>query len=67
MTQGNNRAPDPLQQEFNFDKFVRDIERREDARREQAERAQENDHNARTRERVAREREHAHNRIRWRR
>ena len=30
MTQGNNRAQDPLQQEFDFDKFVRDIERREE-------------------------------------
>ena len=47
-----------------FDKFVKDLERREQARRDAAQRLP-SDHNAANRLRDARNREQLHNRIRW--
>jgi len=54
----------PLQRTFQFDKFVEDLERREEARREAA-RQLPTDHNQANRLRDARNRESVHNRIRW--
>jgi len=53
-----------LNREFEFDKFVKDLERREQARRDAAQRLP-SDHNAANRLRDARNREQLHNRIRW--
>lgn len=53
-----------LNREFEFDKFVRDLEKREQARRDAAQRLP-SDHNAANRLRDARNREQLHNRIRW--
>ena len=53
-----------LNREFEFDKFVRDLEQREQARRDAAQRLP-SDHNAANRLRDARNREQLHNRIRW--
>ena len=56
----------PVEQKFAFDKFVEDLERRENLQKEQAENTAKeiNDMN---RQRDARNREHLHNRMRWRR
>jgi hypothetical protein len=53
-----------LEREFTFDKFVRDLEKRENARREE-QRQLPIDHNVANRRRDAQNREHPHNRIRW--
>ena len=53
-----------LGREFAFDKFVRDLERRENARREEL-RQLPIDHNVANRRRDAYNREHPHSRIRW--
>lgn len=58
-------APDePLQRSFVFDKFVQDLERREQLRREALEKLP-IDHNEANRRRDAMNREHLHNRLRW--
>lgn len=53
-----------LNREFEFDKFVRDLEKREQARIDAAKRLP-SDHNVANRLRDARNREQLHNRIRW--
>lgn len=55
-----------LQRSYTFDKFVQDLERREQLRREALEKLP-SDHNEANRLRDARNREHLHNRIRWNR
>jgi hypothetical protein len=55
---------DPLQQTFEFDKFVQDLERRAQQHRDPAGSAGEQ-HNRANRLRDARNREALHNRIRW--
>ena len=66
-----NNKPTPeeelLEQQFTFDKFVQDLEDRENKRRETQEQLQQRDHNDLNRQRDARNREHLHNRLRWRR
>jgi hypothetical protein len=57
---------DPLQQEFNFDKFVQDLERRRHQPRDPHTQSGD-DHNRANRLRDARNREALHNRIRWNR
>lgn len=57
---------EPLQRSFVFDKFVQDLERREQLRREALEKLP-TDHNEANRLRDARNREHLHNRLRWNR
>lgn len=54
-----------LEQEFAFDKFVKDLENREQLRRQEQERVQQKDHNDANRRRDALNRERLHNRIRW--
>ena len=56
-----------LEQEFAFDKFVKDLEAREENRRQEQERIQQREHNDVNRQRDALNRERLHNRIRWRR
>ena len=65
----NKKSPeeDLLEQQFTFDKFVQDLEDRENRRKEAQEQLQQRDHNDLNRERDARNREHLHNRLRWRR
>ena len=58
--------PDGLQKTFVFDKFMDDLEKRERLRKE-ANDANPADLNRANRLRDARNREHAHNRIKWRR
>jgi len=53
-----------LQRSYTFDKFVQDLERREQLRREAFEKLP-TDHNEANRLRDARNREHLHNRLRW--
>jgi len=53
-----------LQRSYAFDKFVQDLERREQLRREALEKLPA-DHNEANRLRDARNREHLHNRLRW--
>ena len=53
------------EQEFVFDKFVKDLENREQVRRQEQERIQQRDHNDVNRQRDALNRERLHNRIRW--
>lgn len=53
-----------LNREFEFDKFVKDLDRREQARKDAAQKLP-FDHNAANRLRDARNREQLHNRIRW--
>ena len=53
-----------LNREFEFDKFVKDLDRREQARRDAAQKLP-SDLNAANRLRDARNREQLHNRIRW--
>ena len=55
-----------LQRSYTFDKFVQDLERREQLRREALEKLP-SDHNEANRLRDARNREHLHNRLRWNR
>jgi hypothetical protein len=57
---------DPLQQTFQFDKFVEDLERRQNLPRDPHPQAGE-DHNRANRLRDARNREALYNRIRWQR
>lgn len=58
----DNVNDEELQRSFQFDKFVQDLERREQLRREALERQPVDPAN---RIRDARNREHLHNRIRW--
>ena len=53
-----------LQRSYTFDKFVQDLERREQLRREAFEKLP-TDHNEANRLRDARNREHLYNRLRW--
>jgi hypothetical protein len=57
-------AEEAVNQEFAFDKFVQDLENRENKRKEQ-DQQQNHDINEKNRIRDARNREHLHNRIRW--
>ena len=72
MSKENNNIPEKTleegfpEQEFAFDKFVKDLENRETQRREHVEQ-QQSDINEKNRVRDARNREHLHNRLRWRR
>ena len=54
------------EQNFTFDKFVKDLERREELQREESEKTAQ-EINEMNRARDARNREHLHNRLRWRR
>lgn len=60
----DNIPLDPLQHSYTFDKFVEDLERREQAQRD-AMKQLPVDHNKANRLRDARNREDLHNRIRW--
>lgn len=60
----DNAPEESLQRTFVFDKFVQDLERREQLRREALEKLPV-DHNEANRLRDARNREHLHNRLRW--
>ena len=54
-----------LEQEFAFDKFVKDLETRKENRRQEQEKIQQKGHNDTNRHRDALNRERLHNRIRW--
>jgi len=62
--QRENPEQNPLERTYEFDKFVEDLERREEARREALRRLPV-DHNQANRLRDSRNRETVHNRIRW--
>lgn len=55
-----------LQRSYVFDKFIQDLERRDQLRREALEKLP-TEHNEANRLRDARNREHLHNRLRWNR
>lgn len=64
--ENDDTVEEALQRSYTFDKFVQDLERREQLRREALEKLP-TDHNEANRLRDARNREHLHNRLRWNR
>lgn len=64
--ENDETVEEALQRPYTFDKFVQDLERREQLRREALEKLP-TDHNEANRLRDARNREHLHNRLRWNR
>lgn len=62
--ENDETVEEALQRSYTFDKFVQDLERREQLRREALEKLP-TDHNEANRLRDARNREHLHNRLRW--
>jgi hypothetical protein len=64
--ENDDTVEEALQRSYTFDKFVQDLECREQLRREALEKLP-TDHNEANRLRDARNREHLHNRLRWNR